>query len=47
MDFVAGLVIGAIVGGAIGIYLGACAIYFGAKALSALRRGLRGKDDSE
>ena len=37
MDFIAGLIIGGIVGGAIGLYIGACAIYLGAKVLGWLR----------
>lgn len=37
MDFIAGLIIGAIVGGLIGFYLGALALYTGAKVLGVLR----------
>ena len=37
MDFIAGLIIGGILGGAIGLYIGACAIYMGARVLEWLR----------
>jgi hypothetical protein len=37
MDFIAGLIIGGILGGAIGLYIGACAIYMGARVLGWLR----------
>ena len=40
MDFVGGLILGLSVGFVIGIYLGACAIYTGAKVLDAIRRGV-------
>jgi ketopantoate reductase len=37
MDFVGGFIIGAIVGGGIGIYVGACLCYLGAKVLGWVR----------
>lgn len=41
MDFVAGLIIGTITGGLIGIFIGACVYYTGAKVLGALSHATR------
>ena len=38
MDFISGLITGAIAAGCTGFYLGAVAAYTGAKVLGALRR---------